>query len=482
MHILLVEDNPAIRESLNDLLNNMNYTVTCCENGREAIDLLQGTAVDVVISDIMMPEVDGHRLLMKIKQNESLKHIEVVLFTGHGDIKSAVEAMRQGAYDYLLKPVDVQELGLVLKRIQELVLLKTEHRRLSQHFQEEVQKATKTIENELIAVRKAFAREIGTIEIGIFSDSMKQLFKRAETLHQNPEIPILIEGETGTGKELVAHFIHYGFGDVISPFVGLNCAALSASLFESELFGYEPGAFTGGNPKGQIGKLELAKNGSLFLDEITEMPAEHQAKLLRVIQEREFFRVGGLKKQQAEARFICATNQNVKNAISDGKFRQDLYFRLNIGHVRIPPLRERREEILPLALLFLNRLSNQRPTHFSKIHPDASSLLKNYQWPGNVRELKNLIERIVLYWDDEEIRPVHVRACLESIPSLQPTETSLEPAEDLHLPGSGLQLNDHILAIVKKALQRHGGNQTQTARYLGISVRVLQTYLKKIKK
>jgi two-component system response regulator AtoC len=479
MYILLVEDNQGIRENLTEWLSHLEYKVLSCENGESALRLLSKKPADVVISDIMMPVMNGHELLKKIKEDPALKSIEVVLFTGHGDIKSTVEAMRDGAHDYLLKPINLQELEVVLSRLKELVRLKKEHKKLSQHFHEEVEKATKSIENELIAVKKAFAREIGMIEIGIFSKTMKQMFKKAETLHQNPDIPVLIEGETGTGKELVAHFIHYGYGDVTAPFVGLNCAALSTNLFESELFGYEPGAFTGGNPKGQIGKLELAENGSLFLDEITEMPAEHQAKLLRVIQEREYFRVGGLTKLEARVRFICATNQAVKNAVKSGTFRQDLYFRLNIGHIHIPPLRERREEILPMALLFLKRLSQQRPTRFRTIDMQASRLLKEYNWPGNVRELKNLIERIVLYWDDEKISTEHIHACLEGIPAWSPTHSG-DSSDEFLLPPGQMDLKSHILTLIRKALDKHGGNQTQTARYLGVSVRVLQTYIKKL--
>ncbi|MBN2102892.1 sigma-54-dependent Fis family transcriptional regulator [bacterium] len=480
MHILLVEDNTGVRESLVELLQNLGYQITSCENGKIAMDILNQSDINVVLSDIMMPVMNGHQLLKNVKDKDSLKHIEVILFTGHGDVKSAVEAMRDGAYDYLVKPVNVEELDVVLKRLNDLFQLKTDHEKLSHHFKEEVQKATQEIENELIAIRKAFAREIGTVEIGIFSKSMKQVFGRAEKLHQNPDIPVLIEGETGTGKELVAHFIHYGHGDVVAPFVGLNCAALSANLFESELFGYEPGAFTGGSPRGQKGKLELSGNGSLFLDEITEMPAEHQAKLLRVIQEREFFRVGGLKKKEAKARFICATNRNVKEAVKNGSFRQDLYFRLNIGHIRIPPLRERPESILPMALLFLKQLTKQKATHFQKISQKASEMLQKYHWPGNVRELKNLIERIVLYWDDEEIRPTHVRACLESIPSPYMSNKINEIPEEFQMPGNRMDLNKHVLTLVKKALDMHQGNQTQTAQYLGISVRVLHTYMKKL--
>ena len=480
MQILLVEDNKGIRDSLIEALTNGPYEITGCENGKKALEIVNKRPIDVVISDIMMPVMNGHELLKRIKKKSELSHIEVILFTGYGDVKSAVEAMRQGAYDFILKPVNIQELDAVLKRLNDLVRLRKEHEHLSLHFQEEVRKATLEMENELVAIKNAFAREVGTIKMGVFSKAMKEVFKHAGKLHAHPEIPVLIEGETGTGKELIAHYIHYGHGDQVTPFIGLNCAALSTQLFESELFGYEPGSFTGGNPKGQIGKLELAGNGSLFLDEITEMPNEHQAKLLRVIQEREFYRVGGLKRLETRARFICATNQNIKEAIKLGRFRQDLYFRLNTGYIRIPPLRERSEAILPMALLFLKQLSTQRATRFQKISREASRMLEEYHWPGNIRELKNLIERIILYWDDEEIQTVHIKSCLESIPSLQQPQKVTGSPEDFHLPKSGFDLNHHILELIKTALHMYNGNQTQTAKYLGISVRVLHTYLKKL--
>jgi len=308
------------------------------------------------------------------------------------------------------------------------------------------------------------------------------VFRKAETLHLNPEVPVLIVGETGTGKELVAHVIHFGNGDVVSPFVGINFAAIAPNLFESEIFSYEPGAFTGGNPKWQKGKLEHAQNGTLFFDEVTEMPVEQQAKLLRIIQEREYYRVGGLKRLVTRARFICATNQDIGCMVERGTFRKDLYFRLNIGAIRIPPLSERREDILPLAALFLQQIRRQKRTRFQRIGPTAGRMLAEYDWPGNVRELKNTIERVVLYFDDDEVRPEHLAGCF------QPGSGEVVPANASHpfdpaaleLPAGGMPLNGLILGVVKKALSIHKGNQTRTAQYLGISVRVLQTYLKKV--
>jgi DNA-binding NtrC family response regulator len=480
MKILLVEDNKEVRDSISEFLMELGHTIHKSSNGKDALRILKSETVHLVLSDIRMPFMDGHALLKKIKESKQFEEIEVVLFTGHGDIKDAIEAIREGAYDYLLKPVNVKELDVIINRISEYLTLKRKTQQLTEKFEQEVNAATKDVKAELLAVRKAFAREVGTSEIGIFSPSLRKVFEAARKLHHSPEVSVLIEGETGTGKELLARFIHFGDGEVITPFVGLNCAAISTNLFESELFGYEAGAFTGGHPKGQKGKLEFAQNGSLFLDEITEMPVEHQAKLLRVIQEREYYKVGGLQKLTTDARFICTTNQSVKQLVEKGSFRQDLFFRLNIGHIRIPPLRERKEEILPLAKMFLNQLGQQRKSSFETISSAAEKLLKNYSWPGNVRELKNTIERSILYWDEPEIRPEHLEFLFQSQSDIKREKSELK-INNILLPDQGLDINALNLEIVKKALEKNNGNKTNTARYLGISLRVLHTYLKHIK-
>ena len=480
MRILLVEDNASVRQSLMEFLISLEYSVDECADGREALDFLEHHHADLVLSDVQMPNMTGHDLLVKIKSSKKLKHIAVILITGYGDIRHAVQMMREGAYDYLLKPVNILELDAVLKRYMQYRELEKAHHELKHSFNVKLEEATRDIQRELVEIRKVFAEQIGTVKIGIYSNPMRRLLETAEKLHASPDIPVLIEGETGTGKELIAHYIHFGKGDSITPFVGLNCAALTASLFESELFGYEPGAFTGGQPKGQKGKLELAQHGSLFLDEITEMPVEHQAKLLRVIQEREYFGVGGVKPKSANCRFICATNQPIQTLVREGRFRQDLFYRLNIGYLRIPPLRERREEILPLAQLFLDQIGQRKKTKFRDIHPDACEILETYSWPGNVRELKNVIERIILYWDEEVMLPVHFQSSLNlANPEEEPFQQPIN-LNKIEIPERPIRLNEITLEIVRQALERFGNNQTRTAQYLGISVRVLHTYLKKL--
>jgi len=480
MIILLVEDNQQIRESIKAFLGYLGHQVEESGNGRDALLYLKKNPVHLVLSDIQMPYMDGYDLLKAIKKDAKLEDVQVILFTGHGDLKRAVTAMKDGAYDYLLKPIDINELKQIIDRVSEYLDLKRENIKLTREFKEQVKQATSEIEKELTEVRKALIQVIGTADIGIFSDSLKKVFATAEKLHRNPDIPVLLEGETGTGKEMVAKFIHYGNGEIITPFIALNCAAISSGLFESELFGYESGAFTGGNPKGQKGKLELTGDGTILLDEITEMPVEHQAKLLRVIQEKEYYKVGGLKKLNCNARIICSTNRNVQEQVKEGTFREDLFFRLNVGYVRIPPLRERKDEIIPLAQMFLDQLLIANRTSFKSISREAEKRLIHYNWPGNVRELKSTIERIALLWDDSVIDIKHLDNLLKgSIVKSEPMADN-NSFDQFNLPEDRLDINQYTLNIVRKAMERFNQNKTKTASYLGISLRVLHTYLKKL--
>ncbi len=485
MKILLVDDDLHSRQSLAGFLTSLNHDVTECYDGKNALENLSKNRFNLVLSDICMPNMDGNELLKHIRKADKWRDLIVILITGYGDVKNAVEAMKMGAYDYMLKPINVEELAKVMDRISEILSLKEENKELKQHFEKRVNEATKDVKNELSELKKAFAREVGIGSLGIFSKTMIQVFETAEKLHNKKDIAVLIEGETGTGKEVIARYIHHGKEIDTSPFVGLNCAAISQNLFESELFGYESGAFTGGNPKGQIGKLELAKNGSIFLDEIAELATEYQAKLLRVIQEREYYRIGGLKKFDTNARFICATNRNIKDSLADGTFREDLYYRLNVGYVKIPPLRERKEEILPLANMFLSQLNKEKKTTFLKISSGAVKVLKSHVWPGNVRELKNAIERIALLWDEKEIKSHHLQFIFsEDLPVVLPKKEVEEEKEinikDIPLPGNGIDLDKWTLDLVRRTLEKFNGNKTDAAKFLGISRNVLYTYLKKL--
>lgn len=484
MNILLVEDDRDSRFRLGNFLRELGHHVEECDNGYDALCCFKAGKFHMVLSDIKMPKMTGLELLREITRFNSCKEADVVLFTGHGDINSAIEALRAGASDYLLKPINIEELADLVERVAEQRMPPREN--IPVELDGNGQANTDPQDGrKLSSLRKACARTVGIGEIGIFSESMKTIFRQAAKFSTDRSIPVLIQGETGTGKEVVARYIHFGYNDVTKPFVDINCAALSPGIFESEIFGYEAGAFTGGLAKGQRGKLDLAEGGTIFLDEITELPLELQAKLLRVIQERDFYRVGGLKKIKADARIICATNVDIEKKVQEGVFRQDLYFRLNVGRLNLPPLRERTEEILPLANMFLLELGRKRGKQFKRIGNAAAGMLLAHSWPGNVRELINTMEWVTFMHDDIELKPSHL-----VIPGQLKTDYSFQggshtPVLDpvnFSLPAQGLDLECWVREIVRQALAMHNGNKTDTARYLGISRSSLYCHLKRLEK
>jgi len=283
----------------------------------------------------------------------------------------------------------------------------------------------------------------------------------------------------------VARYIHFGNMQCMLPFVDINCAALNPGIFESELFGYEAGSFTGGLPKGQKGKLDIAKGGTVFLDEIAELPTDLQAKLLRVIQEKEFYRVGGLRKIKTDIRIICATNVDLFTRMEQGAFRKDLYYRLKVGHLVIPPLRERTEEILPLARMFLNKFACKRGKRFSGICDSAAQIMLTYDWPGNVRELRNAMEWVAFMHDGVEVKPSHLGVLKQAITKSIFPDNSPSPVldpEHFSLPSEGLDIEGFFSKIVLQALEMHNRNKTKAARYLGISWRSLDCRLARLRK
>jgi len=436
----------------------------------------------MVLSDLKMPGLSGIELLRALSSFAVGQDFDVVLLTGHGDMESAIEALRAGAYDYLLKPVNVEELAAVTERVAERQVLRRENKVLTEKFEDEVRAATEETRHELTRLRKAYCESMGIGNLVVFSEAMKTVIEQARQLHSDRSVPVFIEGETGTGKEVIARYVHYGPGDVTAPFVDLNCAAIAPGIFESELFGYEAGAFTGGLPKGRKGKLDMALGGTIFLDEIAEIPVELQAKLLRLIQEREFFRVGGLKKITTDARFICATNVDIEKKVRQKAFRQDLFYRLSVGRITLPPLRQRKEDILPLAEMFLTRFAREKGKRFRTISGGAADMLLSCKWPGNVRELKNAIEWAVLMWDEHELKPVHL-GILKGRKKGAPVETVSDGMIDCNnftLPPGSLPIEEYFDNIIVEALKLNKGNKTQTAKYLGISRRSLYSRLKRL--
>ena len=480
MNILLVDDEPLVREALNDFLSDiLGHTVTQVDNADRAIELFDRGNFPMVLTDIRMPGMDGIELLQHLKSTPKGKLADIVIITGHGDMNTAVQALKADAYDYLLKPVNVDELAATVNKIAEHQSLIRENYELSQKFDKKVDEATRETKSRLNLIQTAYSEIVGIGKIGVFSQKMHEVVMFAQRLHEDRSVPVLIEGDTGTGKEIVARLVHYGRGGVTTPFVSINCSSISPNLFESELFGYEAGAFTGANKSGMKGKLELAQGGSLFLDEIGDMPLEMQPKLLRALQEREIYRVGGLKKILLDVRIICATNRNLSKLVEQNLFRQDLFYRLNMGRIHIPPLANRSEEIAPLAQMFLERYATDKKRRFRFLTKDAVNVLEHHCWPGNVRELQNAIERVVLLFDDIEVRPEHLTFLSDNGNAAGSMGSPLTPGS-ITLPDEGIDLDALEAEIVRKALDRFNGNKSQTATFLGLTRSSLRSRLKKL--
>lgn len=483
MKILLVDDERRSLQTMLWFLRHQDHEVTECTSATEALKKFSLDDYPMVLTDILMPGMTGIELATAIKKLPNGWKTDIVVFTGYADLNSAVTALRAGVYDYLTKPVNPEELASVIERVAEHQSLLRENKTLTERFHDEVNAATEETRRELVQMKQIVAETmIGTV--GIFSEGMKAIFQQAKQLHTDRSIPVLIEGETGTGKEVIAKLIHYGGSfDPLSaaPFVDLNCAALTPTLFESELFGYEAGSFTGSTTKGAKGKLDLARGGTLFLDEIGELPPDLQGKLLRVLQEKEFYRVGGLKKIKTNIRIICATNVPLEQGVEQGTFRKDLYFRLKVAHIVIPPLRNRKEEILPLATMFLQEFSRRKKKHFTTIDPQTSRLMEEYDWPGNVRELQNVIEYATFAYNDKELKPQHVLGQLQCHRETPPASPCRSDVLELPFPIQGYPLKKYTKDIILKILAAHHNNQSATAKYLGISRRALSYRLEEMR-
>jgi two-component system, NtrC family, response regulator AtoC len=466
MRILLVDDDQLSKKSLSKFIRSyLGHEVDEAESGDEAWKLYLDEPYPLVISDIRMPGMGGMQLLKKIKQHSVGSQSNVVMITGFGELKSAVEALRAGAFDYLQKPVDVDELAIVVQRSDEYQKLLNENKFLREEVKEQKISAEQ-IENRLQQFKNAYTEIFGLGKVGIFSPEMHKVAELAKSFHDDRDVTVLIQGETGTGKEVVARMIHFLEGEELNPFITINCSAISPNLFESELFGYAPGAFTGARSQGQQGKLELAQGGTLFLDEIGDMPLEMQPKLLRAIQMKEMYRTGGTKKIDLDIRFICATNRNLEEMMNKDLFRRDLFYRLNTGHIQIPPLKDRPDEILSLAQMFLLDFADRKNKRFRIIHSDAAQILKMHPWPGNIRELKNVIERVVLLFDAIELKADH----LGFLPG---TEEVLQQSRQdriiLDMPEEQYFYSQLEKNIIIQILKKFNGNKSKAAVYLGIT-------------
>jgi DNA-binding NtrC family response regulator len=436
IRVLAVEDDPLMRESIITALQT-KFSVSGVDSGEKALKYMERERWDILLIDIGLPGMDGFALLEKVRAK--YEDVPCIMITGYGQPENVVRAMKLGAYDYLTKPISRDNLFHTVEKAAERVALK----------------------QEIEQLRRVELERNRIDHIVCQSKAMKEVMVMVDTLTKVPDATVLITGETGTGKDLIARAIHYLGPRFQHPFVVVNCAAIQENLWESELFGYEKGTFTGGLDKGKPGKFELAHRGTLFLDEVAETPLTHQAKLLHVIENHEFYRVGGTEKIQVDVQIIAATNRDLPAAVREGRFRQDLFYRLNVAHIAIPPLREHKEDIIPLAKLYLAEFNRKFNKSFVRIPETTRRLLEEYHWPGNVRELRNVIERAVLTHQGEELRP-------EFLDLLRAQERRAS-GEAFSLPPEGIELEEVEKSLLKQALERAGGNKAQAARLLGIS-------------
>ncbi len=439
LKIIIAEDEEITLKHLVNTLRKEGHEVSGTTNGQDAFDAIGKDHFDLLISDVKMPGMTGIELLEKTR--EAHPEIDVMIITGFGSVGSAVDAMKRGAYDYITKPFNLDELVIKVRKITEKKRLKREN----------------------VALR-AFVDMDKKISIIAKSESMLEILHLIEGIKES-DCNILFTGETGVGKSLLAKIVHFTSRRQEMPFLSVNCATFTEELLASELFGHEKGAFTGA-VKTKQGLVEIADTGTLFLDEITEMSPNLQAKLLKVIEEGEFYRVGGTKPIKVDVRFIAATNENVRSAIAEGRFREDLYYRLNVMEIFIPPLRDRKEDIEPLSEYFLRKhlLSSARKiTGFEK---EAMSVLKGYSYPGNVRELENIVERAVILEKGDLISPSSLPQTIKMF--------QIETFE----PDSIKTLDELARDYAEKVLQHTGGNKSKTAELLGISRTSLWRILK----
>lgn len=432
-HILLVDDDESLRRVIEYNLTKVGYQVTTAQSGEEGLRLFKAAPPDMLITDITMPGMSGIELLEKVREisNETV----IIVITAYGTIETAVDAMRKGAADYVTKPFNRDEFAIIVRRALRYRELERQNRQLRDELRE----------------RYSFEGIIGV------SRPLRETLEIAERI-ANSDAAVLITGESGTGKELLARGIHYHSGRSEGPFVAVNCAAIPENLLESELFGHVRGAFTGA-VKDKPGKFELADGGTLFLDEVADLKVEHQVKLLRVLQDKKIDRVGGLSQASVDVRLIAATNRNVEEAIASGDFRDDLYYRLSVITLEMPPLRNRRDDIPLLVDHFIRKFNAGKKV---EVAGDAMEALTRYGWPGNVRELENVIERALLLRKGDGITTAEL------------TDKLVKKGERIgglafELPDEGFSLDDLERDLLVRALERHDWNQSKAARYLGLS-------------
>jgi DNA-binding NtrC family response regulator len=445
--VLVVEDDPAARVGLEQLLKRWGFVAEAAADGREALEKVTTFRPAIVITDLVMPGMDGLELLRALHQQGA--DVTTLLLTAQGTVETAVAAMKEGAYDYLTKPIDIQRLKILLDKIVERLETLREVKALRRQLRE----------------HGTFGSLIGT------GPEMRKIYQVIEQAAPT-SASVLITGDSGTGKELVAQTIHQLSPRASFPFVAINCAAIPETLLESEIFGHEKGAFTGASDR-RPGCFELADRGTLFLDEIGEMTPTTQVKLLRVLQERRFRRLGGRTEQSVDVRVIAATNIDPLEAVRSGKLREDLYYRLNVFAFRLPPLRERKEDLPLLVQAFINEFNTRNQKSIAGVDNQAMRVLEQHSWPGNVRELRNVIERATIIAAGPMIEPRHLAASLTG-------ETARQPQPQVAL-GPGVTVAEAERRLILMTLEHTRDNKTRAAEILGISLKTLHNKLNKLR-
>ncbi len=456
-HVLIVDDEPNIRRILAAMLKRDGYEVTTAADGEQGLAVLQRTPVHVVVTDLVMPRLGGMELLARVRAE--FPDIPVIVITAHGTVDNAVAALKAGAFDYVTKPFEQEELRKVIA------------------------KAARANDLERRSLHEGSAEGDRPPLVGN-SQAMRIIFDMVDRVADSPST-VLITGESGTGKELIANRLHRGSTRRDKPLIKVNCAAIPKDLVESELFGYQRGAFTGAVGD-KPGRFELADGGTLFLDEVGEIPLETQVKLLRALQESEFERVGGIRTLKVDVRLIAATNRDLKTLIEEGRLREDLYYRLAVVPIALPPLRDRREDIPLLVGHFIEKYNRRLGKRVERIDPDALKLLVEYRWPGNIRELENLMERSVLFADGPSIHATSLPDSLREMGSPPPHPiAAVGPLGAIAAP-SGASMKEIVRQaqaelereLISRALEETGGNVTRSAKRLQISRKSLQVKMK----
>ncbi|MDD5608468.1 MAG: sigma-54 dependent transcriptional regulator [Ignavibacterium sp.] len=442
--ILVIDDDESIRKTLTNYLKKLNFNVYSASNGSEGIEIAQKEIPDLVVTDIKMPKADGFEVLKKIKEIDT--HTHVIMITAFDDMSSTVKAMQQGAYDYIEKPLEIDKLKITINRA-------LENKKMSEQLASFISVETEEYQSENTLIGKA--------------PVMKDVYKKIGQTTTS-RVTVLIEGESGTGKELVARAIHYSGITKDKPFVPVNCTALTESLLESELFGHVKGAFTG-SIRDKKGKFELAGEGTIFLDEISEISPNLQVQLLRVLQQKEFERVGGETFIPMKARIIAATNKDLNQLVREGKFREDLYFRLKVVSINLPPLRERLEDVPFLVSHFLAKINNELHKNVSKVPEDVMDMLKNHYWVGNVRELENTLMQAVVLSSDDILNKENIL-----LRKPEPGEIKKDEAQFITLAESE---KNHI----KKVLDAVQWDKNKAHKILGISLPTLYSKIENYK-